>query len=127
MKKTLLVVDDTPDITFTIKKLFEEIVGDYEVVVSETGEDCLKRLKEDFMPDAIILDIMLPGIDGWETYERIKKNELWSKIPIIILTAKTDHFTKGAGNQLADAFLEKPFELNDLKNSVEKVIANKSG
>ena len=45
MKKTLLIVDDTPDITFTLKKLFEESNEEYEVIISESGEDCLKLIK----------------------------------------------------------------------------------
>ena len=122
MKKTLLVVDDTPDITFTIKKLFEDLNGEYKVIISESGEDCLKLINEEFTPDVIILDIMLPGIDGWKTYGKIKKNDKWSKIPIIILTACTDDYTRGAGHHLGDYFIEKPFEFEDLKNKIEQVI-----
>ena len=123
MKKTLLIVDDTPDITFTIKKLFEEVNEDYKVVISESGEDCLKLIKKEFTPDVIILDIMLPGIDGWETFEQIKKNEKWSKIPVIILTACSDDYTRETGRHLGNYFIEKPFEFEDLKNKVEKVIS----
>jgi len=123
MKKTLLIVDDTPDITFTIKKLFEDVSGEYKVVISDSGEDCLKLIKEDFTPDVIILDIMLPGIDGWKTFEEIKKNKKWSKIPIIILTACSDDYTRGAGRHIGDDFIEKPFEFEDLKNKVEQAIS----
>jgi len=123
MKKTLLIVDDTPDITFTIKKLFEDVSGEYKVVISDSGEDCLKLIKEDFTPDVIILDIMLPGIDGWKTFEEIKKNDKWSKIPIIILTACSDDYTRGTGRHLGDDFIEKPFEFEDLKNKVEQAIS----
>ena len=122
MKKNLLIVDDTPDITFTLKKLFEEVSGDYKVVISESGEDCLKLIKKEFTPDVILLDIMLPGINGWETLKRIKKNEKWSKIPIIILTACTDDYTRGAGRHIGDDFIEKPFEFEDLKNKVEQLV-----
>jgi DNA-binding response OmpR family regulator len=123
MKKTLLVVDDTPDITYTIKMLFEEVSDEYRVIISESGEDCLKLINEDYTPDVIILDIMLPGIDGWETYEKIKKNEKWSKIPVIILTACTDDFTRKIGRHLGDDYIEKPFEFEDLKNKIDKVIS----
>jgi len=122
MKKNLLIVDDTPDITFTLKKLFEEVSGDYKVVISESGEDCLKLIKKEFTPDVILLDIMLPGINGWETLKRIKKNEKWSKIPIIILTACTDDYTRGTGRHIGDDFIEKPFEFEDLKNKVEQLV-----
>jgi len=121
MTKTLLVVDDSPDITITIKSVFEEN-KEYEVFTVESGEECLEFLK-DHKPDAILLDIMLPGIDGLETYEHIKENEQWSSIPVLFLTARTDHFTEGAGRFLGDDFIEKPFEMDDLKYRVEKAIA----
>lgn len=122
MNKSLLVVDDSPDITFALKKLFEEELGEYKVIIAETGEKCLEILNNCTIPDAIILDIMLPGIDGWETYERIKKNEKWSKIPIIFLTARSDCFTMGAGRFLGEGYVEKPFEPHELIRRVEKAI-----
>lgn len=122
MKKSLLVVDDSPDVTYALKQLFEEDLGEYKVIIAESGEDCLEILKSNIKPDAIILDIMLPGIDGWETYERIKKNESWSNIPIIFLTARSDYFTMGAGRFLGDGYVEKPFEPHELKRRVEKAI-----
>jgi CheY-like chemotaxis protein len=122
MKKSLLVVDDSPDVTYALKQLFEEDLGEYKVIIAESGEDCLEILKKNIKPDAIILDIMLPGIDGWETYERIKKNESWSNIPIIFLTARSDYFTMGAGRFLGDGYVEKPFEPHELKRRVEKAI-----
>lgn len=122
MKKTLLIVDDTPDITFTIKKLFEEADDEYNVIISESGEDCLKLMNEDITPNVILLDIMLPGINGWETYEQIKKNDKWSKIPVIILTACTDDYTRKAGRHLGNYFIEKPFEFEDLKNKIDQAI-----
>ncbi len=122
MKKTLLVVDDSPDITLTIKGLLEEESGDYEVIVAESGEECLEILGKDFTPDAILLDIMLPGIDGLETYEKIRENDKWSNIPILFLTARTDQFTVGQGRFLGDDFIEKPFEIDDVKIRIERAI-----
>jgi DNA-binding response OmpR family regulator len=122
MKKTLLVVDDSSDITFALKKLFEEELGEYKVLIADTGEKCLEILKNNSIPDAIILDIMLPGIDGWETYERIKKNDKWSNIPIVFLTARSDYFTMGAGRFLGEGYVEKPFEPHELIRRVEKAI-----
>jgi DNA-binding response OmpR family regulator len=122
MKKTILIVDDTPDITFTIKKLFEEADNEYNVIISESGEDCLKLMSEDITPNVILLDIMLPGINGWETYEQIKKNKKWSKIPVIILTACTDDHTRTTGRHLGNYFIEKPFEFEDLKNKIDQAI-----
>ncbi len=122
MKKNLLVVDDSPDITTTIKALLEDESGDYNVVIAESGEDCLKLLNSDLNPDAILLDIMLPGIDGLETFEKIKENNKWADIPIIFLTARTDQFTVGQGRFLGDDFIEKPFEIENVKVRIERAI-----
>ena len=122
MKINLLVVDDSPDITETIKALLEEESGDYKVVIAESGEECLKLLNENLNPDAIIMDIMMPGMDGMETYERIRENDKWSKIPVLFLTARTDQFAEGAGNFLGDDFIKKPFEIDDLKVRIEQAI-----
>ena len=124
MKKTLLVVDDSPDITMTIKALLEEENGEYEVVIAESGEECLKLLNEGFTPDAILLDIMLPDIDGLETFEQIRKDDRLSKVPIMFLTASTDQFTTGQGQFLGDDFIGKPFEINDIKIRIERAIEN---
>ena len=124
MKKTLLVVDDSPDVTFAIKALLEKDSGDYEVVISESGEDCLKMLDNDFVPDAILLDIMLPGMDGIETFEKLREFEKLSKVPIIFLTARTDQFTTSQGRYLGDDFIEKPFEIDDVKIRIERAIDN---
>jgi len=122
MKKTILVVDDSPDVTMTIKAVLEEESGDYKVVIAESGEKCLELLKGDIVPDAILMDIMMPGIDGMETYEKIRENNKFSKIPILFLTAKTDQFTEGAGHFVGDDFIKKPFEMDDLIFRIERAI-----
>lgn len=127
MKKTLLIVDDSPDITITIKILLEEETDEYEVVVAESGEDCLKLLEENFTPDAILLDIMLPGIDGLETFEQIRQKDGLSKVPVLFFTARTDNFTVGQGRYLGDDFIEKPFEIDDIKIRIERAIAKLKG
>jgi CheY-like chemotaxis protein len=124
MKKNLLVVDDSPDVTTVIKSLLEQESGDYNVVVTDSGEECLEILNGDFHPDAILLDIMLPGMDGLETFERIRQNDKFSKVPILFLTARTDQFTTGQGQFLGDDFIEKPFEIDDVKIRIERAIEN---
>jgi len=122
MKKTLLIVDDSSDVTLTIKSSLDEDNGDYKVVIAESGEECLELLKKNFIPDAILLDIMLPGIDGLETYEKIRGNDKFSKVPVIFLTARTDQFIIEQGKFLGDDFIEKPFEIEDVKIRIERAI-----
>ncbi len=122
MKKTVMVVDDSPDIIYSVKNGLEEIGGEYEIIAAESGEKCLEYLNDNKIPDIIILDIMMPGISGWETYDKIKENEKWKNIPVVFLTARTDKIAENAGNFLGDGYIEKPFDLRDLKNRIDKLV-----
>jgi DNA-binding response OmpR family regulator len=122
MSVNLLVVDDSPDVTMTIKSILEEEGEGYTVTIAESGEECLELLNNDFIPDAILLDIMMPGIDGMETFEKIREKDKFSSIPVIFLTAKTDQFTESQGRFLGDDFIQKPFEIDDVKIRVERAI-----
>lgn len=124
--KTILVVDDTPDIINSLKIGFEDSAQEYRILGAESGLKCLEVLKNNLIPDVILLDIMMPGMTGWEVYDRIKKDPSFSRIPIIFLTARTDRMAKNAGSFLGDDYIEKPFDLVDLKNRIEKVLSNKT-
>ncbi len=121
MKKTVMVVDDSPDILFSVKNGLEEADKNLEVLTAKSGEECLQTLaNKNVKPDAILLDIMMPDMSGWETYDRIKENQKWENIPIVFLTARTDNVAKNAGSFLGEDFIEKPFEINELKNRLER-------
>ena len=125
-KKKVLVVDDNPDIRLTVKEGLEAIDENIEVIGVESGEDCINLLnKEEFKPDVILLDIMLPEMSGWEIYNRLKENAKWRDIPIIFLTARTDDKARKIGSFLAEDFIEKPFDIMDLKERIEKVLERK--
>ncbi|RLF38926.1 MAG: response regulator, partial [Thermoplasmata archaeon] len=91
---------------------------------AESGERCLKLLENE-IPDAILLDIMMPGMSGWELYDKIRDNPRFRKTPILFLTARTDRLAENAGRFLGDDFIEKPFDPVDLKNRIEKAIRKK--
>ena len=120
MKKILYVDDDKSQI-FTLKQAMENLNCDYNIDGVTSGTDCVKYLKK-HKPDLIILDIMMPEISGWETYDKIKENPGSKKIPIIFLTARTDDIAKSAGTYLGNDFIEKPFDPKDLKNRIDKLI-----
>ncbi len=84
--KNIMVVDDEMDIRYVIRKMLER--EGFAVMEAESGEDALDKLKK-AKPDLILLDIMMPGIDGWETCARIKSNNDLTSIPVVMLTAKT--------------------------------------
>ncbi len=122
MVKTILVVDDDPGVTHTVKYGLESLDADYKVVCVDSGEKCLELLENNQIPDIILLDIMMPEMSGWETHEKIKEKQSCKNIPIVFLTARTDHVAKNAGGFLADAYVEKPCKITDLKKTIDQIL-----
>jgi len=120
MTKKIMIVDDEADILFTIGQMLE--ISGYDVIKAVDGDDCLKKLNE-VMPDLVLLDIMMPGMNGWDVAAKIKENPKWSDIPIIFVTAKGDAMSVGMGNMAAEDYITKPFDIIDLKSRVEKVLS----
>ena len=125
-KKVVLLVDDNPDLLYSVKKGLESITEDYEVVTVESGKKCLQSLKS-VKPDLILLDIMMPGMDGWDTCAKIKNDKKTEDIPIVFLTAKTDPISKSMGRLASADYITKPFDMKDLKKRIDSVIKSKSG
>ena len=121
MVKKIMIVDDNPDIILSIKGGLEVIENDYEIISAESGEKCLELLKNNEIPDLILLDIMMPKMSGWETFDKLKENASWTKIPVIFLTARTDRVAKNAGGFLGDDYIEKPFEIAELKKRIDEI------
>ncbi|MFW5871901.1 MAG: response regulator [bacterium] len=109
----VLVVEDSKDVRYSIKTALESFKKTYTVVEACSAEDCFKKLKT-FMPDVILMDIMMPGMDGVEAAKKLKNDEKYSKIKIIFLTAKNDSFTKGTGRLTGEDFIVKPFDSANL-------------
>jgi CheY-like chemotaxis protein len=121
MSKTILVVDDEPDILLTVGQTLE-IFG-YNVIKAKNGQECIEKLCEmRDNPDLVLLDIMMPEISGWDVAAKIKDNPDWKKIPIVFLTAKGDTMSIGMGNLAAVDYIVKPFDVNDLKQRLEKIL-----
>jgi two-component system response regulator VicR len=120
MVKKIMVVDDNPDIILSIKSGLEVVASDYEIIGAESGEKCLELLETE-TPDLILLDIMMPEMSGWETFDKLKGNASWGKIPVVFLTARTDRVAKNAGGFLGDDYIEKPFEIAELKRRIDEI------
>ena len=120
MVKKIMIVDDNPDIILSIKNGLEDS-AEYKVIGAESGEKCLEIL-EDEMPDLILLDIMMPEMSGWETYDTIKENEAWREIPLVFITARTDKIARDAGDFLGEDYIEKPFEIDDIMERIDKIL-----
>ena len=105
----VMLVEDDADIQ-TVVRLSLKMRGVTDVLVVENGEECLTRLR-DFRPDVILLDVMMPKLDGYETCRRLKDNPATQAIPVIFLTAKTQHYEIEKGLGLGAAgYLTKPFD-----------------
>ena len=122
MRKKIMIVDDSPEITFTVKDGLELLDSNYDVICLDGGKKCLEYLEKNEKPDIILLDIMMPGMNGWQVFKKLKENKNLSNTPIVFLTAKSDNFSKAFGKIIADAFIEKPFNINDLKQKIDNFI-----
>ncbi|MDI3533899.1 MAG: two-component system, OmpR family, alkaline phosphatase synthesis response regulator PhoP [Thermosediminibacterales bacterium] len=111
-KELIMVIDDESHILELISYNLEK--EGYRVIACETGEEGLKLI-EKYQPDLIILDLMLPGIDGLEVCKKIRNTESISGIPIIMLTAKSEEIDKVVGLEMgADDYITKPFGVREL-------------
>ena len=115
--KKIIVVDDEPDVIRSIK---EGLRNDFEIIGADSGKQLFKTL-ESSTPDLILLDIMMPEMSGWETFDKLKGNASWGKIPVVFLTARTDRVAKNAGGFLGDDYIEKPFEIAELKRRIDEI------
>ena len=126
MVKTILVVDDFQDIIFSIKCVLEDATKEFQVIGVDSGEKCLQVLQGDHLPDLILLDIMMPGMSGWDVAARIKENDRWSAVPIVFLTALGDELSAGLGLLTSDDYIVKPFDIVKLKECVKRILAARS-
>ncbi len=115
--RTILVVDDEAAITSALRVLFEQ--GGYQVLVARSGAEALALLNT--RPDLIVLDIMMPGLDGYEVARRVRGREEY--VPIVMLTARDQSWEKVAGLERgADAYLTKPFAPGELLAQVRALL-----
>jgi CheY-like chemotaxis protein len=121
-KKKVMIVDDNPDIIYGVKKGLEVMIGGYEVISANSGKECFELLEKGNIPDIILLDIMMPEINGWDVFAKLKEESNWRKIPIIFLTAKADDYSMGFGKLTAEDYITKPFEIKELKIRIDKVL-----
>jgi len=122
MEKKLMVVDDDPDILITLRSIFER--EGFEVFTVDSGMDCIKELERGFK-GVILMDIMMPFMDGWDTIREIIKEGFTEDVVISILTAKgtPDHEKmRGLESHIYD-YIAKPFNVRELVSNVNNMIA----
>jgi DNA-binding response OmpR family regulator len=119
-QKTIMVVDDNPDIRHIVRVVLEE--QGYRVLTAESGEDFFSKLGEQ-KADLIVLDIMLPGMDGLEILRRLKGNPDTSSIPVMMLTVKGQPDDIQQAYELGcDYYLTKPVTGKQIVDSVNHIL-----
>lgn len=116
----ILLVDDEPSVVRMIQKRLDN--AGYEVLVAMDGEEGFRKAKED-KPDLIILDLMLPKLNGYEICLMLKKDSRYKKIPIVMFSAKAQPKDVEQGLECgADAYVRKPFRAEELLNQIRALI-----
>lgn len=120
MPSKILIVEDEPNIVVPLRFIMEE--NGYEVSVAFTGEEAVQILARE-KPDLILLDIMLPGMDGYELCQMIRQKPDWEDIRIIFLTAlgREANMAKGLALE-ADAYITKPFSNKEVVDKIKELI-----
>jgi two-component system, OmpR family, response regulator VicR len=123
--KCILCVEDEPEMIDLIRLILGR--RGFEVKGANGGVEGLKIIRQE-PPDLVLLDLMMPDMDGWEVYQQMKADEKTKNIPVIVVTAKAQSIDKVLGLHIAkvDDYITKPFSPQDLMNSVEKVLKAKS-
>jgi len=120
MPKKVLIVDDEPSIIVPLQFLMQQ--NGYETSVAFSGEEAMETVVESH-PNLILLDIMLPIIDGFEVCQRVRENPEWNDIRIILLTAMGSEANIAKGLALgADAYITKPFSNSEVIAKVKELI-----
>jgi DNA-binding response OmpR family regulator len=120
MPQKILIVDDEPNIVIPLQFLMEQ--NGYLTLVAQSGEEALESISKE-KPDLVLLDIMLPGVDGFEVCEIVRLNPEWRNTRIIFLTAKGRDVDIAKGMLLgADEYITKPFSNQQIIDAVTKLL-----
>ncbi|MCX5712148.1 MAG: response regulator [Candidatus Omnitrophica bacterium] len=120
MPKKILITEDSPTVAAIIKSSLTD--AGYSVIVAEDGKTALDLVKKE-KPDLIVMDLMLPKLDGYKVCAMLKFDRNFANIPIIILTARSADADKAMGEEVhADAYITKPFEPQVLLLKIKELL-----
>lgn len=120
-KINLYIVDDEPGICKLIKIVFTEF--GYDVREIQNGKELLDKLNKENLPDIILLDIMMPGIDGYEVCRKIKSNEKFKNVKVILYTALPEYAVKEKAMEVkADAYINKDIDPEELSQIIKDLL-----
>lgn len=121
-KQIIICVEDEPEVTELVQIILHR--EGYEVIGAKGGQEGL-ALIQDTLPDLVLLDLMMPDMDGWEVYQQLQANDATQDIPVIIVTAKAQSIDKVLGLHIAkvDGYITKPFKPSELVQKIEEVLS----
>ncbi len=121
MSRKILIVDDEPNIVLSLEFLMQQ--SGYDVAIARDGAEALEKMAT-FQPDLVLLDVMLPQINGFELCQKIRENPAWDQRKIVMLSAKGRESEVSKGLALgADAYITKPFSTRELVERVAALLA----
>lgn len=120
IRQKILIVDDEMDALLALKVALE--TEGYNIAEAKDGYEAIDKVRSE-IPDVILLDLMIPGIDGFEVCRQLKSDPMYKHIPIIMLTARGEVDDKVEGIELgADDYVTKPFNLKELKARIKMIL-----
>jgi DNA-binding response OmpR family regulator len=122
---TVVCIEDEPGVIELIRLILER--RGLKVVGAASGVQGLEVVRQ-VKPSLVLLDLMMPGMDGWEVYRRMKADAMMKTIPVIIVTAKAEGIDEVLAKHIAkvDDYIKKPFSLQELLQAIERVLGRKT-
>src|SRR5690349_24704257 len=123
--RRILCIEDEPEMIDLIRLILGR--KGFDVSGASGGQEGIYKVRSE-KPDLVLLDLMMPFMDGWEVYQQMKADEATKDIPVIVVTAKAQSIDKVLGLHIAkvDDYIAKPFSPQELLESVEKIIGQKT-
>jgi DNA-binding response OmpR family regulator len=124
IKRRVVYIEDEQEMIDLVRLIL--IRRGFEVAGANGGRDGLETVRQ-MLPDLVLLDLMMPDMDGWDVYQQMKADPSTQNIPVIVVTAKAQSIDKVLGLHIAkvDDYISKPFSPQELVDSVEKVLARR--
>ena len=124
MSQSILIADDEPNIVISLEFLMKK--ANYDVRVARDGQEALRAIEER-VPDLVLLDVMMPKLDGFSVCQTIRDNPDWKDVKIVILTARGRDIEREKGLALgADDYITKPFSTRDVVERVRQYLGETS-
>jgi two-component system response regulator VicR len=123
-KRRVVYIEDEQEMIDLVRLILNR--RGFEIIGANGGRDGLDLVRQ-MVPDLVLLDLMMPDMDGWDVYQQMKADDATQNIPVIVVTAKAQSIDKVLGLHIAkvDDYISKPFSPQELVDSVEKVLARR--